>query len=281
MRASWLFLSAFACGPSGDGPTDDDTDDTDTTDSADSDVDTDVADTDCSDNVPTSGTGLYGAIVDDEGADLDAADVRVQLCRATTCVYATCHVGDTYAFGPLTAGVGSYAVEPKGAGYFEPFAPITLEASPRRIDATVPSLNAGVAIPATAAEIEVAEGLYLTLGAGDLPGKPPLEPAPTVVYGIDATSLNLPIEGVTGEVVAVYYLSPFQKEVGVEEGTLAVRLDDRWTLGAGGHLWLGRYESSTWLDLGELTADGDGKLVPVTGIDRLSTLVVTRAATAR
>lgn len=275
MRASWVFLAALGCSTA--PPTDDDTDDTDVGDT-DTGAETDVVDTDCSDDVPT-GTGIHGTVKTTSGAPLGPDDVRVQFCRGVTCLFPVCHWEGAFAFGELTPGAGSFAIAPIDGGRFETFVPITLvDGVVRELDVAVPDLTAGVAIPAERAEIEPTDGLYLTVGAGDLPGQPPLQPAPTEIaaLAVDMGGEGVPpLEGFTGTAVGLFWLDPFDSAA-ADDLTLPVRFDDPgWAAGAR-RLWVADYFTAQWVDLGPLTADEGGKLAPSEGgLPRLSTLLVT------
>lgn len=271
LRHAWILaLAACTTAPA---------DDTDDTDVVDTDTDTDTVDATCSDEVPAF-PKLTGTVKDASGTALGASDVRVQFCRGVTCLFGAFGAGGSFAFEDLEAGPGSFAIAPIGDEGFEPFTPISVACGvDRTIDVVVPDTAPGVAIPGTAAEIEVTDGLYLTVGTGDLPGRPPLEPVPTEIaaVGLAADDEGVPpLEGFTGEAVALFYLLPFDSET-AEGVTLPVRLDDPgWSLEGRGRLWYADYFTSTWIDLGALTVDGDSKLVPEDGLPGLSTLLVTR-----
>ncbi|MCB9682755.1 MAG: hypothetical protein H6733_14915 [Alphaproteobacteria bacterium] len=291
MRTIWTVALLAACaGSTTDKVTDTDTD-------TDVDTDTGVVDTDatcelapdpslpdCSADVPSGGAGLTGALVDVDGNPLNTdAALRVQYCRGDTCLIPDCTFSNTYAFGNLDAGPGSFDIvllpSCDGERFATPFAPLDVETGvTRTVDVTVPRLGPATAIPATATEIEVVDGLYLTVGEGSLERPSPLEPAATEIAGVDATDVAVPIEGITGTVLAVYYLAPFDYD---SSAGVPVRLDNAWTLAdSEGELWIGDYTTSSWEKVGDLTIDGDDKLTTATGLPRMSTLVVVRKPSA-
>lgn len=283
MRRIVPFLILAACGTAttSDDTTDATTDEVgETGDSSDTDIEVTcslepIAD-DCAGDIASGGAKLTGKVTDQNGNAIGNGGVRVQFCREI-CLVPDCYDGNTYTFGGLDAGPGAYDVVPlcEDERLATPFAPITLdEAATRTIDIVVPKLGPATAIPDTAAEIEVVDGLYLTIGKGDLSKPTPLDPEATEVAGVDATAFSVPIEGITGDVLAVYYLHPFDYPA---DGGLTVRLDDGWTLGSGnGELWVGNYDDIQWDKVGDLVDDGDGKLTPGAKLPRISTLVVVK-----
>lgn len=264
---SLILLLAAACGApadtDADGSETDETDDTGTS-----------VDADCSDDVPTSGTALWGRVTDAEGAPLGRAAARVQYCRGTTCLFPLCHDDEgRYVFGDLDAGAGSYLVKPLGdAARFPVFFPLTLGDSPVEQVTSLPDRREGVAIPATRAEIEIAPGVFVTVGAGDLPAEVG-QPEPTSIAALDATDRDLPIVGVPSPLQAVYLLAPFQEKPG--ETSLPMRFDVAGWPDGSYRLWMGAYDTSSWEDLGPLRGSDSG-LVVAEGPDRLTTLVVAR-----
>ncbi len=277
MRVTVWALVLAACGP-GTSVVDEDTDtetdvETDTDSDAESD-DTEVVD--CSTFVG-EGTTISGVVKDTQGTLLTDSQVRVQYCRGATCLYPTCFSEGDFVFEQVEAGPGSFAIAPIGGGRFEPFVPVAIASAPLTLDAVVPTLAGEVTIPAVAAELAVGAGVYLTLGTGDLPGEPPLEPAPTKVAAIEALADASALEGFTGTAVALFYVHPFDSAA-ADDTTIPVRFDDAgWNLEGRGRLWVADYFTSAWIDLGPLEVDGDAKLVLADGgLPQLSTLLITR-----
>ena len=85
-------------------------------------------------------------------------------------------------------------------------------------------------------------------------------------------SVRLPVDGVSGTVVAMWYLMPFDHH---STAGMPVRLD-LGSLGLSGpeyRVYLGSYAESAWLDEGTVTDGGGGVYEGVT-LSELSTLVV-------
>jgi hypothetical protein len=235
-------------------------------------------DTDCSDDVPADGAGLAITAVDADGNVLGADRIQLRYCRGDKCTNEQCAQDDAHRIGGLDAGVGSLELFPKPTGdapLATAFAPFTVtDGEVSTLTVTVPRTGTPVDLPATRGPIEVADGLYLTLEQGDLEGATPLDPAPTAVSGVDATDVALPIEGLQGTVLAVWYLDPFDAEV-ADGSDVTVSVDDRWSLGSGnGELYVGDYYTSSWVKVGDLVTDGDK--LSASGLPRISTLVVIR-----
>lgn len=231
---------------------------------------------------PGSGTALIGRLVDVDGKPLGKGGFRVQYCR-DVCLVADCFDGNAWSFSNLEPGDGSFDIVPLcDEERFAPvFAPLVVDDGMiREVEVVVPRLGPATPLPAASTEIEVVKGLFLTVADGQIAPPSPLDPAPTEVAGVDASAYPVPIEGlVAGEVVAVYYLDPFDYEADPE---IAVRLDNAWSLADGeAELWVGNYaaflgdaDDAPWEKVGTLTVDGDGKLATTAGLPRLSTLVV-------
>lgn len=263
MRYLALALLCTACtsGPAVE------TDDTDT-------IDTDTTDTETTDTevTPVGSSTLEGAIVNAAGAAIDGA--RVQFCRGANCLTRHTDATGTYAFEDILDGPGSFEIiPPEGTDYAIAFTPIDLEDDATlSVDVTMLPLGAPVSIPATAAELEITDGVYVTLGEGEL--EPPLfVDDATEVAGVDATATPMPVQLLEGTVLAMYYLAPFDFHA---TAGAPIELRNDWGLADGeAELYVAVYETSTWDKVGDLTVSGD-RLVSSGGLHLISTIAVVR-----
>lgn len=223
----------------------------------------------------TSAT-LSGKVVGPDG-ELDGANIR--FCRGEQCRYATTANGGAFTFEKaLVAWHSLEIVPPAGSGLATWFAPIELlKDQSRQLDITIPALDPLVALPDASAELELGQGLYVTLGKGDL--VPPLfvDPATHASGVLVDTEHHPPLDSLE-EVVAVWYTAPFDHHAKSDDG-LPVRVKDAWGLAEGEVLevWVGSYTDSAWLPAGTLTVGEDGWLTGDAALPLLSTVVLTRA----
>ena len=273
MRTIWILALLTACGTTADDKTTDtDTDVTET--------DTDVTDTDtntdCTGDVTPTGAQLHGEVTDNLGNPLGRSEVRVQFCRGVACITPECVMDGTFMFGGLDAGPGSFEIVPLGDDTrATPFVPVDLATDEDlTIDVTVPLLGAPVTIPSVAAPLEVAPGLFITLAEGDIEAPSPLDPAPTTLAGVNATDVALPVVGVEGTLVAMYYLAPFDYPA-ADGASVTVAFDNTtWAYADGDvELWVSDYFTASWEKVGDLTVDGD-QLVTTGTLPRISTIIV-------
>jgi hypothetical protein len=266
MSALLFHLVFLGCGE--DPPTDPvEESDTDTDTDADTDIDT--------------GAGwatLTGTITDSSGQAL--TNVRVQACVEGNCRYDEPDEHGFYEFvDTLEPDPASHAfdVVVKDPGYSTPLVPIWFDhGEVREIHVVVPAKGADVAIPETGAvDLEVVEGVHLSLAQDDL----------DLPFGVDGTVASgvrpdpgiwLPIEGIEGEVLAIWYLAPLDTaslsggfDWWLEASTLEA--SDGETFQA----WVVDYEHAGWASAGTLTVQGD-KLVPDAQMPIISTLVVVK-----
>lgn len=270
MTRALLPLLLFACsGDSKDPPAVDDTDE------GTPDTDTASPDTDGGSDEPIV---LRGVLKDVDGAPITAG-LRLQYCRGENCMTPDDFAAGSYAFRGVESGPGSFETVTIGGSirYANAFAPITVtEGQERELDAVVPVLGAEVAIPAAEADLEPAPGLFLTLAEDQLDRPSAFADVPTAIAGVDATAWHLPVEGVEGEVLAMYYLWPFDAPTTL--GFIPVKLTDRWSLNSGeAELWAGDYHTSEWIKVGDLDDNSD-VLTPAGGggLARLTTVLVVR-----
>lgn len=259
-------LAACAGGDATD-PVDDTTDTTDTT------ADTDTGDTDI--DVPTGPLVLSGALRDAAGALVNSG-IRVQYCRGDACRTAHDVTDGVFHFYDVEAGVGSFEVVnlDETSGRISVFAPFTLDGTEQTLDVVIPNAGTPGELPASTGWVNVAEGLKLQLMEGQLSPPTPFDPAVTEVAGARAVEDALPVEGAVGDVLAVYYLEPFNAEAGTP---IQVQIANSWALTSGdAGLWSADYATSTWSKVGDLVDDGAGNLETGSGLNKLTTLAVIR-----
>jgi hypothetical protein len=104
--------------------------------------------------------------------------------------------------------------------------------------------------------VEVAPGIRVTVGQGELEPPSPFDPAPTEITGAAVPqALWVPTDGISGTVLGQWFLGPFDTPA---SAGLPIAFDDAWTLGDGATLrvYVGSYEASAWLDAGTVTSAG-------------------------
>jgi hypothetical protein len=267
---TFALLTLAACGDK-DEPTP--TEDSGATEGdADTDTDSD-ADTDTEEEgIPADAT-MTGKIVDESGKAIEGA--RVAMCK-TLCRTSFTDAGGLYTFPALEGFTHSFEIVISTGGWATVLAPITLVAAQENVlDAVSVKFSASQAMPATPKEVEVVEGLHITVGADQL--KLPFGADGSMVSGVRvAASARVPVE-LPGEVIEMWYLGPFD---GHAEVHLPFRMDNLWGLSAGETLevWAADYSLAAWDSAGTVTVSSDG-LSPESdgeGIPVLSTLVLLR-----
>jgi hypothetical protein len=240
-------------------------------------TDTDTADTDTTDDSGTTDTrtaSLTGSVVGPDGSPLEGAAVNV--CRMV-CYRQNTDAAGAYVYDALEAWTASFYVIPAvGSGLATAMAPITwAEDEDKVIDVQMLELDDTHPIPATAAEVEVTDGLWLTLGMDTL----------TPPFGIDlvdTAAVRVPVEDrlpleVPGEVLDVWYLHPWESES--EEG-VPLRIANTWSLTPGETVraWVSSLPLDySWLDAGTLTVSEDGTMLEGDAeLPVLTSLVLTR-----
>ena len=250
MRIALLSLALFGC--TGSTGTDDSgatTDDSGTTDDTGSTFTCPFESTD-----PGTGSGdtLTGTITDASGTAL--ANAEIGLCKSICRSLCTDDNGQ-FSYGAIPADTYSFHVAPPhdAEGLVEVTWPITFDGSGASLteDVTLIERGTAVALPSTAAELELATGLFVTLAQGDLTIL--FEDDPTEASAVEVTSdIEFPLPSDTGSLVAAWYLHPYEADA--EDGA-PLRIEDRWSYAEGDqvHVWGSSYDDFAWLDLGTFT----------------------------
>ncbi|MCK6521187.1 carboxypeptidase-like regulatory domain-containing protein [Myxococcota bacterium] len=239
---------------------------------ADADTDSD-SDTDTEEGIPADAT-MTGKVVDESGKAIEGA--RVSMCK-TLCRTSFTDASGAYSFPALEGFTHSFEIVISSGGWATPLAPITLVAAQENVlDAVGVKFSDSQAMPATPKEVEVVEGLYITVGADQI--KLPFGADGSMVSGVRvAAASQLPVE-LTGEVIQTWYLGPFDGHA--IDAHLPFRMDNLWGLTAGETLevWAADYALAAWVSAGTVTVSADGLTLESDGegIPVLSTLVLLR-----
>ncbi|TNE86369.1 MAG: carboxypeptidase regulatory-like domain-containing protein [Deltaproteobacteria bacterium] len=252
MRLSALML--FALTACSDGSTDDTdvTEDSGTTEDSGSE-DTGTAPT-CNfgseDPNGTDGVQLSGVIRDASGNPLEDAEIGLcksvcrSLCTDANGAFSYTFVpDDTYSF---------HVAPPHGADdLVELVWPLTFSGTATTQDVTLPALPAMTTLPSTPTEVEVATGLFVTVGQGDLGVI--FEPDPTDIGAAAMTSAQFPLPA--GTFVAGWYMEPYDARA---DAGLPLRFatPNGVTAGTTLHAYMSSYDDFGWLDLGTFTESG-------------------------
>ena len=198
---------------------------------------------------------VSGVITDETGSPLEGVSIR--FCDLQTCQFSNTDASGAFALTGCYAGWNSYeAVSPMGSGLATTFAPILLATDQSRdLSLTMPTLEAAPALGPTT-EIEVATGLAVTVGTGDLT-PPLLVDEATEVAGVLLDPAHwVPADEIAGTTVAQWYLWPFDHHA--ESGGLPIRVHGA-ALGLSGAsytMYVGSYGDFAWNEVGTFE-DGD------------------------
>ena len=250
MQKWWLVLFLVGC------PTDDSTPveadaDTDADTDADADADTDAD----SDTDPGEFTNVSGVVTDGSGAPL--ADAQIRFCRLELCLNGNTDSAGSFSFDNVQAFPHSFEViGPAGAGLATGFTVVTLEAdTPKNLDMALLPLGAASPLGGSPTWHEIGDGLQVELATGDLI-TPPFLPDATEVAGVRVPSTAYPTIDGLENVIALWYVSPFDYE-GPAAGIPAT-IDNDFGLPEGGtyEVYVGDYATSSWLPAGTVTNTG-------------------------
>jgi len=281
-----LTTALFACGDdtttatdSGtetDADTDADTD-SDTDSDTDTDTDTDTEEEHCltegPEEDPTPGTGtVVGNVYDGDGAPV--AGVRVSWCDHWECLALPSGADGSVTIDSAGAGTHSFDAVPAGLdGYSTTLTILSIEPGETlTVDFHLPDLTPAQAVPATPTELELGDGLFVTLGEGTFAL---LFGDVTDVAGAKLSAEQWPTMDLEGTVVAVWNLDPFEAE---STDGAPVRIANSWGYAPGKALWLhtSSYGCFEYLEPIELVVNGDGTYLESTGgtLKELSTVVL-------
>lgn len=250
MRHTWLFIFALAC----TGPGDSDSGDTATEDSGSEDTGTPPPTCDLPSVSEGGGTGasISGIITGPDGNPLHKAEIGLckQVCR-TVCT----DTDGSFLYNGTAADTFSFHVrQPHEVTeeLQETVWPITTDGTTdivqnhQLLDA--PTM---IAIPSTAAEVEPATGLFITVGQGDL--EIIFQDDPTEIGASALTTPNFPLPA--GTFVGGWFLEPYNSK---SEAGLPVRFQNSFGVATSGqvHVWASSYDDFAWLDLGTFTESG-------------------------
>ena len=269
MRRVLGLCCLLACG--GDAADGDPTDEADADTDADSDSDSD-ADTDTDGDADVSAS-LSGTI---SGPGGSLADVDLRLCRGLACRNGLTGADGSFTFTEVEVDWHSFeVVGPDGSGLVTAFAPLQFQTDQARTVDVALVAGQTTALPASSGDVEAAPGLHLQIANGDLEPPTPFDPAPTSVTGASVPQASwVPVDGVSGTVLAMWYLGPFDTPAASTSG-IPVSFDDQWSLADSTTLrvYVGDYETSRWLDAGTVTASA-GHLSGDAALPVLSTVLL-------
>jgi len=248
----WLVLGLVACGgtkdPAGDSGTtvtDTPSGDTGTTDSP-------------TDTAPPAPTADIAGTITLDGAPVSGAMIRCCLPHGL-CYNATTEGNGTYSLPGLPPS--NYAFEVVGdhsAGQATAFAPILLgEDEDRTLDLAVQSYEHNHTISAAAAEWQLGEGLYVTVGTDDLTPPDFVDPvdyaAGVRIPDADFPPMDWPE---LGTVVAAWYIDPFDFHAAsglpfwIDNSVLALPDGETYKV------YVGEYLEAEWTEVGDVTVSG-------------------------
>ncbi len=272
MSHSTLFLglavlSLSACGDKG-------TDDTGTAE-ADADTDTDT-DTDTDSDTDADPTFL-GNVAFSDGSD--PTDITVQMCNDSACIPAYPDAAGDFTY---SLGADDYAFEVLYRGsqddWTTALAPITLtDGELKSLDSTVVIYPFSTFEDLEAAGAVVGDGITFT--DADPAGMEPALTSPSqdkyvATTEIDPSAGGLPVEGISGTVVAMWYTGNFDSHLTPAwsfETTSDYGLDDGTVL----KIYTADYADASWHDDGTATVT-DGKVVSDegSGASYLATIIL-------
>lgn len=233
--------------------------------------DTDTNDTD--DTGDYGGATLQGVVLDPTGAPLP--DFRVNVCRSL-CMTTRTGADGSYTMSGIAAEVASYYIQGDDTlGLAVPFAPITwIEGDTHSIDIRLVETGPSENLDGSGSYGN--EELGVQFGNGDLVDYLTGDPISTLAVTAAPADARPPLE-LSGEVLAVYYLAPFEAH-----GEATVTLREAWGLAPGEtvDVWYGATPlESAFVQAGTLTVEAAGEWMTGTAtIHALTVVVVTRGA---
>lgn len=227
----------------------------------------------------TSGGSVVGEVTECDGTPL--GDLRLTLCNYLGCRFSSTDAAGGYAFTGLEPGDYSLDALPgEEDGRFTVLVPVELaQDEARAVDLRVPTIDNAQAMPGSTEDVEIADGLTVTLKSGDLDldfGDVTDIAGTLVDAGCQPEGLVLP-GGVTP--VAMWYLHPYDAHA--VNGGVPYEMENLWGLSPAEELevWVGVYDAFDWVSAGTVTVTGDGTLLENldgTGLPVFSTVVLAR-----
>lgn len=211
-----------------------------------------------------------------DGAPLPGADTR--LCRGSQCRYATSDAAGFYSFTGLPPSSYSLEIAPAaGSGLATLFVPLDLLGDTERvIDLRMYAYDDVTPLGAAEQEFPVGTGLTVTLSESAIePAQAIAEPA-TEVGGVRVPVEGwLPFDGITGTVLGVWYVDPFDF-VSVAPTGLPARFDNEWKLPEATALdvYVGSYELSDWVSAGTATVAKGGLTLEGAALPLIGTVIL-------
>lgn len=225
---------------------------------ADTDSDTD-SDTDADTDADTDSATLTGFVLDVDGKAVSGA--RVNICRDVCLTDMSDEQGAYTLVTPYSETQAFYVVPPADSGLSSPIAPHTpAMGETLALDVVVPALDTPRELPADAEEVEVTDGLFLTVGADILEPAGFEELGDEIAAAAVAPEHSLPL-GLDGEVLAQWYVDPFEA---TSEAGVPLRMENRWSLPAGQTYDVvvsGDPYAPGWLEAGTLTVSSDATML--------------------
>lgn len=266
MRLPSLLLFALtACSGTATDDTGTSTDDTGNADTGETDVPYECS-FDSADTSGSEGSPLSGVIRNEAGDPL--VDAEIGLCKSVCRTLCTDENG-AFRYDFVPDDTYSFHVRPPHDG--EPLTevvwPLTFSGTEIVQDVVLPDLPTLTPLSATAEEVEVATGLFVTVGQGDLTIL--FEPDPTDIGAAAFDTPQFPLP--SGTFVAGWYLEPYNA-VAETPLPLSFAKPDAVAAGTSVRAYMSSYDDFQWLDLGTFTesngrleADSAAGTIPVIG----------------
>jgi hypothetical protein len=240
-----------ACGGSDETPTETATTDTNSTTTATTTQTTETThEPSPCEGVPQTAT-LSGLVLDINGDPFDGASVN--LCH-DACRVANTGTDGAYLFENVQNCPQSLDVPNGGDAYATPITILDFgDKEVREITITMVEHGGWMSTPTTSAEIEIATGLFVTVGVDDLDL---LFGDVDQLAGANVSEAHyLPVD-VPGEIIAMYHLEPFDAEA---VPSMPVKVANTFGLkdGEAVEVWTASYHKFEWVNGGTLTASGD------------------------
>ncbi len=228
--------------------------------------------TDTGGGIPAGTSGLEGVVTSE--ASTPVTDVNVQYCRGTSaCYLPESFENGEYVYSGLTPGVGTFKLIPQdGTNWAAVVLPYTVaNDSTVTVDVTMLERENLQTIPETTTEVEVAPGIWMTIGQ-DTVTNLGLAESSTEFHISDASDVAPAIEGLEEtEVLGVWYLGPYH-----HAADASVRMTNIWDVADGeASLYYIEPNASEWHEVGTANVV-DGELTFDGKITELTTLVLAR-----